>query len=180
MNSETVGNNSEGNKLSQKWENLADQVKVVKNDESSYWTNELETESKQFKEQQAEFEKKSILEKLKAKITGKAPNQAEHDARMAHGMEKRGEAYDKELYEAGMTEDELFRDRVKDVDQAYEMAKASNEYETKAAELRKQANEAYDDGNFKKYNKKMDAAGDASWRADKVASETAEEIKKAA
>lgn len=61
MNSETVGNNSEGNKLSQKWENLADQVKVVKNDESSYWTNELETESKQFKEQQAEFEKNLFL-----------------------------------------------------------------------------------------------------------------------
>lgn len=61
MNSETVGNNSESNELSQKWENLADQVKVVKNDESSYWTNELETESKQFKEQQAEFEKNPFL-----------------------------------------------------------------------------------------------------------------------
>ena len=180
MNNETVGNNSGDSEIIKKWESLADQAKVVKSEESDFWTNELETESKQFKEQQEEFEKKSILEKLKAKITGKAPNQAEHDARMTHGMEKRGEAYDKELYEAGMTEDELYHDRVKDIDQAYEMAKASDEYETKAAELRKQANEAYDDGDFKRYNKKMDAAGDASWRADKVASEAAEEAEKAA
>ncbi|MBR3263906.1 hypothetical protein IKF94_01570 [Candidatus Saccharibacteria bacterium] len=176
--SETLKNNSEavGKETNDTaWDGLKNQPFAGDKTESTFWANELEATSKQFEDSKKEFEKKNLLEKIKAKITGNAPNKTEHEAEMTHDTIKFQEAAERENIEAGVSEEEMFPDREANVDKAYEMAKASDKYETEAAKQMREAEAGYGDMSAKQYLNKVDKADKAREKAGVAAEKAAEQ-----
>lgn len=161
-----------------KWDNLGKEVPFNDRTESEFWANELEATSKDYENSQKEYAKKNILEKIKAKIKGEAPNRAEREAEMVHDSIKFREANERESANAGATSEEYYPDRVREIEMARAMAEASDKYETKAAKLTREAEEGYGDMSAKQYLNKIDKADKAREKADAVAQEAAEEYDK--
>jgi hypothetical protein len=177
---ETIKNNTEsvadGSQANQ-WENIGEKVEAQKAADytkSKFWANELEAISKQHEESKQKYKKQNLLGKIKARIVGSYPNKKDHEAELAHAHGEYLKATKEEDIEAGVATEEMYPDRVEDADKAYEMAKASDKYETKAAKLHREVEEEYGDMSSKQYLNKVDKIAAAKIKADSAAQKAAE------